>query len=71
MVVMVSDTIRVKFVQLAAIDHLVDPGIVTCRWISELEAVFEMSDKIRARLAVCIADLVDESVVQSNQHFRQ
>ena len=35
------------------------------------EAVFEMSDKIRARLAVCIADLVDESVVQSNQHFRQ
>ena len=61
--------IRSKFVQLAGVNQFTDLGTVTDQWISDLETTFDLSSKMKARLAVCIANLVEDSIDRTNQYF--
>ena len=64
-----SDVIRSKFVQFAGVTLLTDLSEVADRWISDLETTFDLSSKMKARLAICIANLVEDSIDRTNQYF--
>lgn len=61
--------IRSKFVQFAGVTLLTVLSEVADRWISDLETTFDLSSKMKARLAICIANLVEDSIDRTNQYF--
>ena len=56
-----SDSIRSKFMQLTGVTRSTDLGVIVDQWVSDLETNFELSSRMKARLKVCIAILVEDS----------